>query len=131
MDNLNDNFFQVSVKGLFFNEKQELLMIQEKESLWEIPGGRIQKGEELAECLTRECIEETGLACEILDTQPCIVYPAIDKDGRGRIMVFFKVSLPSLDFKPTDECMAIKFFSIDEAKQLPTNPQIKPLFKYL
>ncbi len=131
MDNINDHFFQVSVKSLFFNEENKLMMIQEDTGLWELPGGRIQKGENFIECLKREVKEETGLECELLEQQPSIIYPAIDKEGRGRIMVFFKVKFGSLDFKPSNECVDIKFFSLDEAKTLKIYPQTKDLFTYL
>lgn len=131
MDHLNDTTFQVSVKGLFFNQENKLMLIQEKNGLWEFPGGRIQKGEQFVDCLKRECREETGLECEVLDRLPCIVYPAIDREGRGRIMVYFKVKFGSLDFKPSDECVAIKFFHKDEIKQLPTYPQLKQLPDFL
>lgn len=107
------------------------MMIKEKSGLWEFPGGRIQKGEQFIECLKRECLEETGLECEVLDYQPSIIYPAIDKEGRGRIMVFFDVAFDKLNFKPSDECIEIKFFSPDEIRQLPTYPQLKQLPDFL
>lgn len=131
MDHSNDNMFQVSVKGLFFDEENKLMMVQEKNGLWEFPGGRIQKGEQFIDCLKRECLEETGLECEVLDELPYIVYPAIDKEGRGRIMVYFKVKFNTLDFKPSDECVDLKFFSKGEIAQLPTYPQLKQLPNFL
>jgi 8-oxo-dGTP pyrophosphatase MutT (NUDIX family) len=131
MDNTNDNIFQVSVKGLFFDKENKLMMLQQKDGLWEPPGGRIQKGEEFIESLKRECLEETGLECEVLEQQPFIVYPTIDQVGRGRIMVFYKVSFSSLDFKPSDECVDMKFFSKHEIKQLPKVPQLEKLVDFL
>lgn len=55
MDNANDMLFQVSVKGLFFDNEQKVMMIQEDDGTWEFPGGRVQKGEDLVEGLQREC----------------------------------------------------------------------------
>lgn len=130
MDAVNDNYFQISVKGLFFKDGK-LMMIQEPNGLWELPGGRIQKGENFADCLKRECQEEIGVECEILDTQPYIVYPSVDGAGRGRIMVFFRISLASMDFRPSDEFSKMDFFEKGEIAKLPKYPQSELLPKYL
>lgn len=127
MDNKQDMLFQISVKGLHTNEDGKVLMVQEDNGKWEFPGGRIQKGEELIECLQRECLEETGLRCEVLEEQPSIVYSVLDQEGRARLMVFFKIRFDSLDFKPSDECVAIHFYSKDEIRGLATYPQLKKL----
>lgn len=131
MDNENDKFFQISVKGLFFNAEGKLMMMQEPNGLWELPGGRVQKGEDLVECVRRECVEETGIDCQVLEQQPSIVYSTIDKEGRPRLMVYFKIHLDNLDFKASDECVAMKFFTKEEIRGLETFPQIKPLADYL
>lgn len=131
MDNPNDTQFQISVKGLFANAEGKLLMMQEDNGKWDFPGGRIQKGEDLIACLERECIEETGLQCKVLETQPSIVYSTIDLEGRARLMVFFKIHFDSLDFKPSEECMAIGFYSKDEIVKLPSYPQLQKLPDFL
>jgi ADP-ribose pyrophosphatase YjhB (NUDIX family) len=78
MDHVNDNYFQVSVKGLFFNEENKLMMmLEEQTGVWEPPGGRVQKGEDLIEGLKRECFEETGLKCRVLEDKPMIVYSGV------------------------------------------------------
>jgi 8-oxo-dGTP diphosphatase len=131
MDNQNDNTFQVSVKALFFNPEGKFLIAKDEANLWDFPGGRIQKGEAFISTLKRECQEEMGLDCEVLETSPSIVYPTIDKEGRGRVMVFFKVHFDNLDFKPSDECVEVRFVSKEELVELPVYPQIKPLAEYL
>ena len=131
MDNINDNIFQVSVKGLFFNEDNKLMMLLQDNGMWEPPGGRIQKGENFIESLKRECFEDTGLECEILDNRPLIVYPTVDQDGRARIMVYFKIAPKNFNFKPSDECVDIKFYTKEEIRKLKTVPQLKPLPDFL
>lgn len=131
MDHIDDSYFQVSVKGLFFNPENKLMMMEEKSGYWDLSGGRIQKGENFIDALKREAEEETGLVCEVLDAHPSIVYPAIDLEGRGRVMVFFKVAFASIDFKPSEECTDIKFFTKDEIKKLQTYPQFQQLLDFL
>lgn len=44
---------------------------------WEIPGGKVDEGESLESAATRECLEETGIACS--DLKPLISFhPGLD-----------------------------------------------------
>ncbi|XP_068130797.1 8-oxo-dGDP phosphatase NUDT18 isoform X2 [Hyperolius riggenbachi] len=56
------------VMGVLFNEKDEVLMMQEAKpeclGTWYLPAGRLERGETLVEGLCREVTEETGLRCE-------------------------------------------------------------------
>lgn len=106
-------------------------MMREKEGVWELPGGRAQKGENLIECLIRECREETSLHCEVLEQQPSIVFSAVDQNGRPRLMVFYAINFEHLDFTPSDECVEMRFFDKKEIRKLPTNPQVAMLVQFL
>lgn len=57
--------FHVGVKALIFNAEGEVLLLERnhpiKKIYWDIPGGRLQKGESLMDTLVREVKEETGL----------------------------------------------------------------------
>lgn len=123
--------FKVSIKGLFFNEKNQLLMIREKNGLWEVPGGKLEPGETFEECLKRECQEELGLKCEILDQQPYLSYPTFDRANKPRIMVFFRVKFNSLKFKPSPECEELKFFSKKDIETINIYPQLDQLLEFL
>ena len=59
-----------SVACVVINERDEILMIQSKRYTtgrieWEIPAGRVERGESAAEAAKRECLEETG--CTLKD----------------------------------------------------------------
>ncbi|KAM4576377.1 8-oxo-dGDP phosphatase NUDT18 isoform 1-T2 [Odontesthes bonariensis] len=56
------------VCGVIFNEKEEVLMVQEAKQdcykQWYLPAGRVEVGESLEEALKREVKEEAGFDCE-------------------------------------------------------------------
>ncbi len=52
--------FPVSVKGVVVRDSRVLLLKNEREE-WELPGGKLELGEEPAACVAREITEETGL----------------------------------------------------------------------
>ncbi len=50
----------IAAGGLVFNEKKELLMIFRR-GFWDLPKGKLDKGETIESCAVREVEEETGL----------------------------------------------------------------------
>lgn len=50
----------IAAGGLVFNEKKQLLMIFRREK-WDLPKGKLDKGEKIEDCALREVEEETGL----------------------------------------------------------------------
>ena len=68
--------FPVSVKGVLF-EGNRVVLLQNERDEWELPGGRLEPGEDPTACLAREFAEELGaqiVAGAILD---CWVYPVL------------------------------------------------------
>lgn len=62
-----EDCFHLGVKALIFNEKNKMLLLERhhpsKKMYWDIPGGRLLRGESLIETLIREVKEETGFEC--------------------------------------------------------------------
>ena len=66
---MSEQIFHVGIKALIQNDDGEVLLILNRfpdRELWDIPGGRMDEGEEIIDTLKRELKEETGLTkCEI------------------------------------------------------------------
>lgn len=54
--------------GLVFNEDNALLMIYRR-GKWDLPKGKLDLGEDIAECALREVSEETGLTTLVLEAK--------------------------------------------------------------
>ncbi len=50
----------VTLKGIFRRDDKFLLLEQTNGGFWELPGGRLESGEEIEDCFTREIAEELG-----------------------------------------------------------------------
>ncbi|MGN9915837.1 NUDIX hydrolase [Micromonospora palomenae] len=53
------HLFPVSVKGVVVRDGRVLLLRNERDE-WELPGGKLDLGEDPAECVAREIAEEVG-----------------------------------------------------------------------
>ncbi|GLX92537.1 NUDIX domain-containing protein [Herbidospora sp. NBRC 101105] len=72
--------FPVSVKGVVVRDDRVLLLRNERDE-WELPGGRLERGEDPAGCLAREIGEETGWQADvgpILDSWQYHVFEGAD-----------------------------------------------------
>jgi 8-oxo-dGTP pyrophosphatase MutT (NUDIX family) len=50
----------VGVCGVVFNASGQVLLVRTAKAGWELPGGRVETGEDLLQALQREVLEETG-----------------------------------------------------------------------
>lgn len=58
---------QIVCAGLIKKDNRYLMVQESKENisgLWNLPAGRLEKGEDLQECVKREVFEETGIKAE-------------------------------------------------------------------
>lgn len=56
----------IAAGGLVFNDADELLMIYRR-GKWDLPKGKLDKGESIEQCAVREVQEETGISKLVLD----------------------------------------------------------------
>lgn len=66
----------VSVKGVLFIG-HDVVLLQNERDEWELPGGRLEAGEEPDACLAREISEELGIEVTIGSLLDCWRYPVL------------------------------------------------------
>ncbi len=123
--------FHVTVKALSFDRDGRLLLIKEKSGRWDLPGGRVEHGENLQQTLMRECQEEMGLQPHILDQHPHWAWSARHHDGWWKVVLGFRVKFPKDRFTPSEECVAVRYMGSADLKRLPLAQQTIPLIKLL
>jgi 8-oxo-dGTP pyrophosphatase MutT (NUDIX family) len=127
----DDRCFHVTVKGLVFDERGAPMLLRERSGGLDLPGGRLEHGEELADCLVRECREEMGVRCSVLDRVPRFAWTARDKEGVWRLVLCFAIELESFEFTESEECVGYRFVVKQDLDSPSIAPQIRPLAAWL
>lgn len=128
MQNPPNAWYRVSVKALIYNADGEFLLCKESNGSWDLPGGWLDHWENSKEALVRELDEEMWLlVVSIADTPECFL-TAHKPESKSRpwiANICYKVDLKNLDFKPSDECVEIGFFTKESATTLDLLPNVK------
>ena len=108
--------------GLVLNEKKELLMIFRR-GKWDLPKGKLDKGEKLEDCAVREVEEETGLQKVTLLSPLLITYHTYHEGTKYVLKEShwynMKVSGEQKLVPQTEEDIhAVKWITIKEAEKL-------------
>lgn len=109
--------FPVSVKGVLFSESKVVLLENER-SEWELPGGKLETGEDPSQCVVREIFEELGVETSvdyIIDSWLYEVLP-----GKEVLIVTYGVHLINKNqMRISEEHKRLGQFSLSEIEALP------------
>ena len=93
--------------------------------LWSIPGGKLRRGETLAEAVERELHEETGLkvrARELVAVYERLPRPDEGECGRHFVVLDFLCQACRGTPRAGDDAAEVGWFEIDELDGLPLTP---------
>lgn len=130
--------YRVSTKAIIENEQNEILFLQEKNGVWDLPGGGLDQGENPRDALKREIDEETGYTVDRIDYRPATFWTVRRETNENPLKWFafvaYKVKVSGA-FRPTlkseDSAVEAKFFSSVEASKLNLHDNVKPLVSSL
>ncbi|OQA36359.1 MAG: Nucleoside triphosphatase NudI [Parcubacteria group bacterium ADurb.Bin326] len=128
---MQKTFYRVSIKALVI-KKGKVLLVQEPDGRWELPGGGMDSGETPEQCLKRELKEELGATpAKISDRPACVWSQEVEKKGEliNRLFLAYSVKLKSENFKITEEAIAIGWFTKKEMTKINLHINIKKFAK--
>lgn len=97
---------------------------------WSLPGGIMEVGETLQDCVIRETNEETGLDIEItgllgIYTDPAHVIEYSDGEVRQEFAVVYYGRVVGGRILVSDQSTAVQFLSLAELETLPVHPTVR------
>ena len=97
---------------------------------WALPGGVMELGESLGECVVREVREETGIDVEPVRivgiySDPRHVFAYDDGEVRQEFSVCFECRIVGGAIAASDESHAVQFFQADSITELPMVDSIR------
>ena len=106
--------------GIMYNNENNQILLGRRHSngpypnIWEFPGGKLEKGETLEECLKREWQEELNLSITI-DSKLVTFVAVTDKHHTCHFFIGRILDLPNLQLN-VHEC--VEFFYPSQMKEL-------------
>ena len=117
-DAISDKF-PVSVKSVIVDEKRVLLLKNERGE-WDLPGGKIENRETVADTLVREVKEETNITIDeysILHADKYFI-----RDQGVIVIIFYAMLTGEEPIRMSFENIDYSFFSDDEVRKLKLTP---------
>ncbi len=125
LEDIDDSLYRVAVRALIVVD-DKILAVKEVDGgeWWAIPGGGVDYGESLEDCLLREIEEEIGVRSDSVSCDFQIAHYNIGKvvNGVPRMNVYFKVAIPPGEITKTDHVEKWSWFTRDEFMDLAMNP---------
>ncbi|MGV9413515.1 NUDIX domain-containing protein [Nocardia sp. NPDC003693] len=117
--------------ALVVDEDGRVLMQRRGDSgNWSLPGGIMELGETLEDCVIRETREETGLDIEItgllgIYTDPGHVIEYSDGEVRQEFAVIYYGRRVGGELRVSHESTEVRFLGLEELKNMPVHPTVR------
>ncbi len=126
-----EDLFHLGIKALIMNKEGKILLLRVnpeelhggKRDYWDIPGGRLQKDENIVDTLYREVLEETGIS-RLLNISHLVIVVSniripVENDTVGLILSIYKCDIQEpVQIKLSKEHIEFKWFTPLEAAEL-------------
>tara|TARA_B100000787_G_scaffold129270_1_gene98139 strand:+ start:11859 stop:12311 length:453 start_codon:yes stop_codon:yes gene_type:complete len=117
-DSISDKF-PISVKSLIFDDQRVLLIKNERDE-WDLPGGKIEKNDDVIETLVREVKEELNLTIDNYNILLAKKY--LFRKQEIIVIVYYSKITNEEPIRLSFENIDYNFFSYNELNQLKLTP---------
>lgn len=106
--------FSVSAAAVAVREDGKVLALQRRDNRhWEPPGGVVEPGEAILDCLVREVQEETGLIVE-----PGRLTGVYQNMRRDIVALVFRCTVAGGAEQTSDESVRVRWLAVNEVKSM-------------
>lgn len=124
--------YGLTVRGVIKNDSDEILIVKRHPKsrtdpeMWELPGGKVEKGEHFADALVREIMEETNLNVNVGD-----FCEAVQNDYMHKRTVQLMMYLDDVEgnVKISDEHTDYMWASVEKIRTLEISTSLKKLLE--
>jgi mutator protein MutT len=107
----------VSAKGIVFSADQRILLLKNDRNEWELPGGRLEFGEQPTETVVREIYEECGLRVSVACCLNSYTFEVVPKK-HVLILPFLCEALSDQSVRISDEHLEYRYFPTSELRHI-------------
>ena len=124
--------YGLTVRGIIKNENDEILIVKRHPKsktdpeMWELPGGKVEKGEFFADALIREIKEETDLDCKVGDFAEAVQNDYMHK---RTVQVMMYLTDVKGEVKISDEHTDWMWADLDKIKSLELSSSFKKVLE--
>jgi ADP-ribose pyrophosphatase YjhB (NUDIX family) len=120
-----------AASAIVTDEQGRILLHRRRDNdQWALPGGVMELGESLGECVVREVREETGFVVEPVGvvgiySDPKHVFAYDDGEVRQEFSICFECRVTAGDLAVSDESYEVEFFPPEEIASLPMVDRVR------
>ena len=132
MEQIPNWFYRISAKALILNQNKKFLLVRE-ERWWDLPWWWLEYWESPQEGIKRELYEEMWINVISVKDNPSYFITTKKDNWVWIANVIYETQTDVNEisnFKPSDECLEISFFNIDEAQNETLFPNVEKFIKY-
>jgi 8-oxo-dGTP diphosphatase len=122
------SYFRISVKGIVIDDEGRFLLTRQDNGMWDMLGGGLEHEEDPIQGLHRELDEEAGLTITWVSPTPKYFLTS-PRHGHNSYVahIVYEIKVKDLNFRRSEECEELRFFTLEEAKLEQLFPTVEKL----